>query len=280
MFRVLLRPFHALNAEMRAHPFKTCLVVTTVKAGLADLMVQQCIERRTEVDRRRMCTFVLFGAAYQGCFQYWMFNVLFERLFPGSGMAITLKRVLVTNLVGDPIFFFPVFYTMREALATPPGETFQLDSVRSALSKYRSNCWEDWRNTWAVWFPCHMVTHGLCPPHLRMPWVAGISFGYLSLLSWTRGAVNEPVPLTHDDGQSHAIDGRSDGVEGAPAMVRPDGVGEPMREGVTSPMSAAMPSAVPPAPSPPPETTSSAMSSRTGRCVHATLSGTLLPQHS
>ena len=38
-----------------------------------------------------------------------------------------------------------------------------------------------------MWFPCHAVTYGLMPLHLRMPWVALVSFSYVGLLSFTRG---------------------------------------------------------------------------------------------
>ena len=39
-----------------------------------------------------------------------------------------------------------------------------------------------------MWLPGHMVTYGLMPMHLRMVWIAAVSFGYLSLLSFTRGS--------------------------------------------------------------------------------------------
>ena len=31
------------------------------------------------------------------------------------------------------------------------------------------------------------MTYGVLPPHLRMPWIALLSFGYLGVLSFTRG---------------------------------------------------------------------------------------------
>ena len=42
----------------------------------------------------RSATFLLFGCAYQGCFQYWMFTNLLERLFPGRGLLPALRKVL------------------------------------------------------------------------------------------------------------------------------------------------------------------------------------------
>lgn len=185
---LLLRPATSLNATMRANPLKSSIIVTTAKAGIADLFVQTVIEQQREVDRRRLSTFVLFGCFYQGCFQYWMFNIAVERIFPGRALRPTLQKILAVNLVGDPVFFFPCFYTLKEMLAREPSEVLQFDTVRCALSNYYENCVVDWRNTWATWLPGHAVTYGVLPMHLRMPWVAGVSFGYLALLSFTRGA--------------------------------------------------------------------------------------------
>lgn len=169
---------------MAANPLKTSIATTTTKAGVADLIVQLAIEGRSEVDRRRSATFLLFGCAYQGCFQYWMFTNLLERLFPGRGLLPALRKVLATNFVLDPCLFYPAFYTIKEALAT---ETLRLDTVRTALANYGDNWKVDVRNNCAFWLPGHAVTYGLCPLHLRMPWVAAMSVGYVGLLSFTRG---------------------------------------------------------------------------------------------
>ena len=185
---LLLRPATSLNATMRANPLKSSIIITTVKAGVADLFVQTAIEQQREVDHRRLATFVIFGCCYQGCFQYWMFNIAVERIFPGRALRSTLQKILAVNLVGDPVFFFPCFYTLKEMLARKPSEVLKFDTLRCALSNYYDNCFIDWRNTWATWLPGHAVTYGVLPMHLRMPWVAGVSFGYLALLSFTRGA--------------------------------------------------------------------------------------------
>lgn len=191
------QPATAINDAMQAHPFKTSVLVTTVKAGLADWLVQTVIEQRREVDTRRLATFVTFGCTYQGMFQYWMFNHWFERLFPGRALVPTVKKILAVNAIGDPVFFFPCFYTLKEVLARETlADAMQLDTVRAALSNYYRNCLDDWRNTWVTWLPGHCVTYGVLPLHLRMPWVAAVSFGYLSLLSFTRGASSQvTVPV-------------------------------------------------------------------------------------
>merc|ERR1719387_2068418 len=108
-----------VNEIMERHPLKTSLWFTGAKAGIADAFVQTQVERKNEVDHSRVATFALFGFTYQGGFQYWMMTKLWERMFPGAQFVPVVKKILATNLISDPVFFFPTFYTFREALARP-----------------------------------------------------------------------------------------------------------------------------------------------------------------
>ena len=43
-----------------------------------------------------------------------------------------------------------------------------------------------------VWIPGHTVTYGMMPPAFRLPWMSFLSFGYVGLLSMTRGTMEAP----------------------------------------------------------------------------------------
>lgn len=45
-----------------------------------------------------------------------------------------------------------------------------------------------------VWIPGHIVTYGLMPPAFRLPWMSFLSFGYVGLLSVTRGTMEAAPP--------------------------------------------------------------------------------------
>ena len=95
--------------------------------------------------------------------------------------------MLAANLIADP-FFFPIL------LAEGVRRRSECTRLRRCppLAKYRSNLFEDIRNSWMIWFPTHAVTYALVPIHLRMPWVACVSFGYVGLVSMMRGAFDKP----------------------------------------------------------------------------------------
>ena len=184
----------ATNSFMKRNPLATSLVVTTVKAAAADLMVQTVVEGKSlqTIDTKRTSLFALFGLAYQGAYQFGIITKLLPRLLPGLATApsTVLKRTLAFNLVHDPLVYFPVFYTMKETMRT---DRLSKETVSDALAFYYRNCTSDWFNTWVIWLPGHAVTFYL-PPHLRMPWIASVSFVYLSVLSFTRGELLDANP--------------------------------------------------------------------------------------
>lgn len=103
------------------------------------------------------------------------------------------KKVLMTNLIADPLFFFPTFYTFREVLSLTgkPEPLVLVKCAQRGWANYMTNWPADWFNSWAVWLPSHALIYGVCPLHLRMPAVAGVSFGYVGLLSYTRGKLDD-----------------------------------------------------------------------------------------
>ena len=192
-FSMVHVPFrHQLNRVndlVQRRPVLTSIVVTGVKAWAADLMIQKLVEKRETVDLKRSALFASFGSAYQGCIQYWIYNILFEkRLFPGKSPQMILMKIAATNLIVDPVIFFPIFYTMREAMNTERLLDVNLPNCFStSMAKYRDNCRTDLINSWMIWVPAHCVTYTVVPVHLRMPWIAVVSFGYVCVLSFTRG---------------------------------------------------------------------------------------------
>jgi len=172
------------------YPMAFSMSVTGLKAFSADALVQLAVEKRQTLDPRRSLVFASFGALYQGGFQYLAFNHVLEKLWQGTALKNVAIKVGITNAILDPCFFFPTFYSMKEALAC--GE-LRSATFTKALTKYQANYWPDWLNSWAVWLPGHCITYGLVPLQWRMPWVAAVSFGYVCLLSKTRGQTDKAL---------------------------------------------------------------------------------------
>lgn len=180
--------------------------IATAKTGAADLLTQMAIEGKDpkDVDLRRLGLFTLFGFGYMGCFQYYLYVNLFSRWFAGAarfanqplskkltdraGQIDLLKQVAFDVLI-HPIWFFPLYYTLREAINGRPNafEAPFPTVVRAALAKYATNAKEDWIQFWKIWVVGDCVVYGLCPMWARLPANHLFSFAYVCVLSFQRG---------------------------------------------------------------------------------------------
>mmetsp|Transcript_37826 Transcript_37826/g.52527 ORF Transcript_37826/g.52527 Transcript_37826/m.52527 type:complete len:238 (+) Transcript_37826:146-859(+) len=190
----LLAPFAKLAlwyAEAaKAHPFPVGFATTGIKTSAADLFAQKVIERREEIDWRRQATFTIFGFFYLGGFQYSLYNSVFPKIclpiktaYKTHGRSISvLAQVFVDQALHHPFLYFPSFYFVK-AIAT--GEPNKLDFT---VNKYKAEIVESVQALWMVWVPCQIVNFGLVPMHFRIPFVAGVSFGWTVILSVMQGA--------------------------------------------------------------------------------------------
>lgn len=59
--------------------------------------------------------------------------------------------------------------------------------LSSAVEKYKSEIWESVQALWKVWVPAQMINFAFVPRHLRIPYVAAVSFGWTVILSVMQG---------------------------------------------------------------------------------------------
>lgn len=191
------------------YPFAFGVGIATIKTGLADLIVQKYIEKKKEVDYTRLALFTVFGFAYLGLFQYALYVVAFSRLFKSAtsfaklpfrekifnkpGLIDLGKQIFIDCFIHAPIFFFPCYYVTKECImgdanALNGGSPSQI--VTTALEKYKKNYWEDWIAMWKIWVPGDAFVFAL-PLWARLPANHSISFVYVCILSFMRGASEE-----------------------------------------------------------------------------------------
>ena len=78
------------------------------RAQAADLLTQKAIEGKSwaGIDWRRNGLFTVFGFAYQGCFQYYLYVTLFSRWFAGAArFANQPFRAKLTDYAGRRSLF-------------------------------------------------------------------------------------------------------------------------------------------------------------------------------
>ncbi|MEW5308842.1 MAG: hypothetical protein WDW38_000772 [Sanguina aurantia] len=182
----LLKCGRLYNATAVKSPMCTGLVTTVVKTSLADMFAQKVMESREEMDWRRHAMFCSFGLVYLGCFQYYLYNTLFVRWCSGITAAVGHRgsapiKTFIDQAIHHPFVYFPSFYMLK---GTVEGRTLD-----SSLTKYKADLWENCKALWLIWVPAQLVNFSFVPRHLRIPFVAGVSFAWTVVISCMRGTL-------------------------------------------------------------------------------------------
>lgn len=183
---ILKAPLRSYNEVAQRYPFETGVVTTVVKTSAADLFAQKVIEGRDQVDWKRHSVFVTFGFFYLGGFQYYLYNHLFVKWCAGMTAALGHKgsapiKTFIDQAIHHPFFYFPVFYGLKGYV--------EGRSPTAIYEKYRAELWDNCKALWTIWVPAQLVNFSVVPRHLRIPFVAGVSFAWTVVISVMRGAL-------------------------------------------------------------------------------------------
>merc|ERR1719230_502822 len=140
----------------KKYPFAFGIIITCCKTTGVDLCVQKFIEKREEIDMKRLMTFGTFGILYQGVWQYYLFNRIMPVITPGAFKFAEktlaqklrdiqgIKNVMIQNLVenglNNTLLFFPCFYAVKEMIQN--GASLA-QSFSGGIARYRLNFWSD-----------------------------------------------------------------------------------------------------------------------------------------
>jgi len=160
------------------------MITTGLKTSAADIFAQKVIERRKDIDWTRHAVFCTFGFAYLGGFQYWLYNVKFTQwcgpITARFGHKATAPiKVFIDQGLHHPLVYFPVFFSMKAVVSGKP--------LSTAVEKYKTEIWASLKALWGVWVPAQLVNFAFVPRHLRIPYVAAVSFGWTVILSVMQG---------------------------------------------------------------------------------------------
>ena len=87
-----------------------------------------------------------------------------------------------------PFVYFPAFYLLKGAAEGRP--------AGASLAACRAELWDNCKALWMIWVPAQTVNFTVVPRHLRIPYVAGVSFVWTVVLSVSRGALQSAAAPT------------------------------------------------------------------------------------
>jgi protein Mpv17 len=174
----------ALDAFYQTQPYAAAFVTCSIKASAADLVAQQKPAENEDKDEsfdgKRNVGLMLYGGLYQGMCQQFIYSEWYPSLFGDStSIFTTLEQVFMDMAVLAPFVCLPLAYLSKG---------FCKDGrvgLVEGLERYLNHVQEEGLlfRFWSIWIPVQCVTFSIVPMHLRIPFIAFISFFWLMLLS-------------------------------------------------------------------------------------------------
>lgn len=198
----------------KSAPYVAAALTCGVKASAADFVAQtRHIRKRGETggdsittttfQTARNVAFLCYGAFYQGMAQEFIYNHLYPMWFGTSSLPLTvLKKMLFDVCIQTPFVTLPVAYFFKAIV-------FQ-HSPKEAIRRYTEDVMERGllQKYVLLWAPVQTLTFSVVPAHLRISFIAFVSFFWLIVFS-SLTAVETPAADTCDllDGTTCNIDG-------------------------------------------------------------------------
>lgn len=138
------------------------------------------------IEVQRNVAFILYGGIYQGLAQQYLYNILFPAWFgTGNDIATVLTKVSFDLLVVSPLVCIPIAYLVKALIYR--------QTLYEGLEKYVNDL--RYNNLlltyYKIWFPAGCLSFGVIPDHLRIAFIAFVSFFWLVILSSISASASE-----------------------------------------------------------------------------------------
>eukprot|EP00090_Calanus_glacialis_P029073 TRINITY_DN46621_c0_g1_i1.p1 TRINITY_DN46621_c0_g1~~TRINITY_DN46621_c0_g1_i1.p1 ORF type:complete len:187 (+),score=27.00 TRINITY_DN46621_c0_g1_i1:32-592(+) len=141
---------------LKANPIITKSITSGIIACAGSSLSQAL--SRGEVSMKVSRSFLIFGSLVTGPVTHYLYIAL-DRLFPGTGLAKSLLRVLTDRLVFSPAFLFVTIYLLGRLQGLTNTEA--LDSVKE---KYVASLLANWK----IWTLPQIININLVAPQYRV----------------------------------------------------------------------------------------------------------------
>ncbi|KAG7345563.1 Mpv17 / PMP22 family protein [Nitzschia inconspicua] len=204
--------FQEVSDFYQNFPIQSAILTCGFKASLADSLAQlndslalsssstlkekmkknvkQLQKRKHEDDSfnweyRRNLAYVIYGGFFVGLMCHIEYNILFPHLF-GTDHSIStiVEKVIFDDFVSAPIVWLPPAYLIKAWVYDY--------SMKEGLQKYWRDIQENSLLTkyWTIWVPAQTISFSIIPDHLRVAFMASVSFFWFILFS----------SVSHDEG--------------------------------------------------------------------------------
>mmetsp|Transcript_25746 Transcript_25746/g.55773 ORF Transcript_25746/g.55773 Transcript_25746/m.55773 type:complete len:330 (+) Transcript_25746:320-1309(+) len=192
--------------------------------------------QEVQFDPSRNLAYVIYGGMYTGIAQHYIYNELFPQIFGHDPTGLTVFSEVVANaLVVGPLIGMPIAYLIKALVLQQPPPSSDGDGnsdsnsssnpISEGLRRYTEDCCSKGLliKYWAVWCPVQTLTFSVVPEHLRVAFMAAVSFFWFVILS-TVSADGQEMSSSSEltqDADLLVEGGRHDAPYGFPQPQRP-----------------------------------------------------------
>lgn len=186
-----------LDAFFQSQPYLAAFLTCSFKAGTADLLAQKQIlspakkspapeESMEEAfDLPRNLSFIFYGGLVQGMFQQFLFSAVYPVMFGHEHTFFTTVQQVAFDVGVMPFVYLPIVYSIKSLFSASNANGFSLENVQDGLAKLGDDILNKGllKTYWSIWIPAQSLTFSVIPPHLRVLFVALVSFCWVTILS-------------------------------------------------------------------------------------------------
>jgi hypothetical protein len=173
------------------YPIQSAVLTCGVKASIADGIAQfnaftKSDEEQT-LELKRNLAYVLYGGIFVGIMCHVEYNEVFPLIF-GTTEPHVLEKVLLDNFFSAPFLWLPPAYLIKAMVYDY--------SAKEGMEKY----WKDITQNgllfryWSIWLPAQTVSFSFVPDHMRVAFMAMISFFWFILFSSVASETKPTIP--------------------------------------------------------------------------------------